>query len=110
LQAAPGFGVEMPNGERRDLQLKEPQSENIVVRENWERELTTYGWADESAGTVRIPVDEAMRKYLERQQQKAQGQGQTGAQQGQQGAQTPPQNEQTPAASSSGRTTERRNQ
>lgn len=111
LQAAPGFGVAMPNGERRDLQLREPQSEYIVVRENWERELKSYGWADESAGTVRVPIDEAMRMYLERRQQKAQSaQGQPGAQGAQQGTQPAPQNEQTPAASSSGRTTERRNQ
>lgn len=109
LQAAPGFGVDVPGGERRNLELKEPQSEHIVVREIWERELTTYGWADESAGTVRVPIERAKQMYLERQQQKAQGAQPMGAQ-GQQGPLAPPQNEQTPAASSSGRTTERRNQ
>lgn len=110
LQAAPGFGVDLPGGERRNLELREPQSEYIVVREDWQRELTTYGWADESAGTVRVPIERAKQMYLERQQQKAQGAQQPAGAQGQQGPLAPPQNEQMPAASSSGRTTERRNQ
>ncbi len=107
LQAAPGFGVDAPGGPRRDLQLTEPQAEMKVVREIWERELSTYGWADQSAGTVRIPIERAMQMYLERQQQKARG---AQAARQQQTAPPPPQNEQTPAASSSGRTTESRNQ
>lgn len=110
LQAAPGFGVDVPGEDRRSLELREPQSEMKVVREIWHRELTTYGWADESAGTVRIPIDRAMQMYLERQRQKAQQGPAQQQQQQQQMPAAPPQNEQTPAASSSGRTTERRNQ
>ncbi|HEX5708846.1 MAG TPA: hypothetical protein VFX96_16220 [Pyrinomonadaceae bacterium] len=108
LQAAPGFGVEVPGGPRRDLQLKEPQAELNVVRENWETELRSYGWADQSAGTVRIPIERAKEMYLERQRAKTQGAQQQGTQ-GQQPA-PPTRDEETPAASSSGRTTERRNQ
>ncbi|CAN5321277.1 hypothetical protein BH18ACI2_BH18ACI2_07110 [soil metagenome] len=101
LQAAPGFGVTTDSGERRDLSLKEPQAEYRVVQEIWKRELTTYGWADEGTGRVRVPIEDAMRMYLQRQAQQPaqqqQGQSQTTG-------------ETTPSASSSGQQGEKRNQ
>ena len=39
LQAAPGFGVKLENGEWVPLQLREPQAEFRALREQWERQL-----------------------------------------------------------------------
>ena len=73
LQLAPGFGVTTDDGQKHDLYYKpnqehvpQPQSEYLVVRDEWRRELEDYGWADQQAGTVRIPIDDAMRLYLQR--------------------------------------------
>ncbi|HEU4596392.1 MAG TPA: hypothetical protein VFS10_14745 [Pyrinomonadaceae bacterium] len=83
LQLAPGFGVTSEDGKRVTLAydqagqtetVPQPQSEYWTVRDEWERKLKGYGWVDEQAGTVRVPVEEAMRVYQERQQAKSQGQ------------------------------------
>jgi hypothetical protein len=83
LQLAPGFGVTGEDGKRIPLAhepvgqtevVPQPQSEYWTVRDEWERKLGGYGWVDEQAGTVRVPVEEAMRAYVQRQQAKAQGQ------------------------------------
>ena len=115
LQAAPGFGVPLADGQRVDLSLKEPQAEYKVVREMWERELTTYGWEDEAAGTVRVPIEDAMALYLQRRQQGgAQGQAPAAptGQPGQGGADSaaPAGREEMPSGSSSGQQPEKRNQ
>lgn len=39
LQAAPGFGVKLENGDWVPLQLREPQAEFRVLRGQWERQL-----------------------------------------------------------------------
>jgi hypothetical protein len=119
LQLAPGFGVTTDDGVRHNLSyannpegVPQPQSEYLVVRSEWMRELSEYGWADEKAGTVRIPMDEAIRRYLQQRQSKQQGQTQQGAQPGQApatGAQAAPK-EQTPSDSSSGQQTEQKHQ
>src|SRR3712207_3285611 len=102
LQLAPGWEVEA-NGRRQDLSygadnrgyVPQPWSEWILVNEEWQHELKEYGWADQQAGTARIPVERAIDLYLERR---------AGQQPPQQGA--PPPNaaprETTPADSSSG--------
>ncbi len=70
LQLAPGFGVTGEDGKRVPLAydpagqtdiIPQPQSEYWTVRDEWERKLGGYGWVDEPAGTVRVPVEEAMR-------------------------------------------------
>ena len=120
LQLAPGFGVTTDDGVRHNLSYEnkpegvpQPQSEYLVVRGEWARELQEYGWADEKAGTVRVPVDEAMRRYLQQRQSKQQGQPQQGAQPAggapATGAQAAP-NGQTPSDSSSGQQTEQKHQ
>jgi hypothetical protein len=38
-----------------------PAQDLAAVRAEEDRTLTTYGWVDERAGTVHIPIDEAMR-------------------------------------------------
>lgn len=122
LQLAPGFGVTREDGTRVDLSITKappeltiPQAEYIVVREQWERELTTYDWADAATGAVRVPIAEAKERYLRQEEERARTGGAQPPQQQQQ--QTPstqggqPGNAETlPAASSSGQTTEQKNQ
>lgn len=43
-----------------------PGQDLAAARAEEERTLTTYGWVDERAGTVRIPIAEAMRLLAER--------------------------------------------
>jgi len=45
------------------LQVK-PREDMKALREQEERLLGTYGWVDQASGTVRIPIDEAMRRVL----------------------------------------------
>jgi hypothetical protein len=112
LQAAPGFGVEVKPGQRVDLQLKEPQAEMKVVNQIWEKQLTTYGWVDQGAGTVRIPIEEAKKLMVRKQEEKAKTAPAVrspeqpppgGEQRGNRG-------EEMPASSSSGQMLEKRNQ
>ncbi|HEV2764133.1 MAG TPA: hypothetical protein VGV38_14210 [Pyrinomonadaceae bacterium] len=114
LQIAPGFGVRLEDGTWVNLEERpEPQSEYRVLSEQWGRELSGgYEWENQQAGTVRIPIEEAKRLYVAREQQKAAGQQQQQQQpQPGQQTQTPPQaGERIPATSSSGRTPEVRNQ
>ncbi|HEX8476085.1 MAG TPA: hypothetical protein VF666_18950 [Pyrinomonadaceae bacterium] len=118
LQLAPGFGVRDENGKFVDLsitgappELKIPQAEYIETRKKWMQQLTTYGWADQGTGAVRIPIKDAKERFI--QQQAA---AQTNPAQTQSPQQTPQQQggqanvETMPAASSSGQTTEKKNQ
>jgi hypothetical protein len=67
-------------GRRQDLSysadnaghVPQPWSEYLLVTDQWKREIEGYGWADQQAGTVRVPVEHAMRVYLERRQAKQQ--------------------------------------
>jgi hypothetical protein len=43
-----------------------PANEIFEFRQRENRELTSYGWIDRSAGTVRIPIADAMRLTVER--------------------------------------------
>jgi hypothetical protein len=79
LQLAPGWSVEA-DGRRRDLSygtqsnyVPQPWSEYLLVNEQWQRELGNYGWADQQAGTARIPVERAIDLYLERRAKQPQG-------------------------------------
>ncbi|HEV3470098.1 MAG TPA: hypothetical protein VG148_12310 [Pyrinomonadaceae bacterium] len=109
LQLAPGFEVRTEDGRRIPLTYDPdsptdrsplPQSEYWQVRDEWRRKLYGYGWVDQNAGTVRVPIEEAMRLYAERQKGKH-GAGQP--------APTPG-GEQIPAAPSSGHQPEQRHQ
>lgn len=116
LQLAPGFEVRTEDGRRVPLDYDteapierspQPQSEYWQVREEWQRKLYGYGWVDEAAGTVRVPINEAMRVYAERQK----------AKQGAQPAPVPARppapdagGQQIPAQPSSGQQPEQRNQ
>ena len=105
LKASP---LARQGGRRSPERAPQPQDEYLAVRDEWTRELNDYGWADEKAGTVRVPVDEAIKRYLQQHPPKPQGaqqQGQTPAT----GAHEAPK-EQTPSDSSSGQQTEQKHQ
>jgi hypothetical protein len=57
LQGAPGTATE----------LKDPDLELKGIREKEEAELNSFGWIDEKAGAVRLPIDLAKQKVLEKQ-------------------------------------------
>lgn len=101
LQGAPGFGVDLPNGERVDLSKMEPQAEYRVVREMW-KQMLEQGVVDPQTGArTIIPIEEAMRKVAE---------GGLPARQQQEGIQmNTGYGMDMPSYSSSGRMTEKRN-
>ncbi len=110
LQLAPGFVGRTDDGRRVPLDYDteapverspQPQSEYWQVRDEWQRKLYGYGWVDQNAGTVRVPVEEAMRLYAERQR------GKHGAQTPA-GGPAPAGGEQVPAPPSSGHQPEQR--
>ena len=116
LQLAPGHGVTTDDGVRHNLSYEnkpegvpQPQSEYTVVHGEWRRELEEYGWADEKAGTVRVPIDDAIRRYAQQRQSKQQGQPPPQGQAPAAGAGQAPR-EQTPSDSSSGQQTEQKHQ
>lgn len=64
LQAAPGFGVDSPNG-RVNLELGAPQAEYNEIHKQWEK-MMAQGQKDEKTGTVvSLPIAEAKEKLLE---------------------------------------------
>lgn len=71
LQAAPGFGVKLANGEWVPLDTKEPEAEYKVLREQWERQLYCRGseakHADELArlNSGCLPIDAAIEQLFQ---------------------------------------------
>ncbi|MBS1796297.1 MAG: hypothetical protein JSS81_20770 [Acidobacteria bacterium] len=64
LQAAPGFGVDGPNGPI-NLELKAPQAEYRELHKQWE-DLWANGQKDPKTNTViALPIEEAKKKLLE---------------------------------------------
>lgn len=59
LQAAPGFEVTLEDGQRVNLQNKEPQAEYRVLRAEWEKALRGE-LKDQSGNSVAIPIDQAI--------------------------------------------------
>jgi hypothetical protein len=120
LQLAPGFGVTTDDGQTHKLDYTtktdhapQPQDEYLTVRKEWQRELKEFGWADQQASTVRVPVEQAMQLYLQRHptgSNVAGGAPKPGTQQGatsQSGGQGTP-TEAVPSDSSSGRQPDQR--
>jgi len=74
LQAARGFGVKLENGEWVNLEMREPEAEYRVLRDQWQRELNCseekepghHATTDpvEHAKAPCVPVAEAMEKVL----------------------------------------------
>jgi len=68
LQAAPGFGVKLENGERVPLEKREPEAEYRVLREQWERQLNCDGLmqlGEVSKDVGCVTIEAAMKKVLE---------------------------------------------
>lgn len=64
LQAAPGFGVDSPDG-RINLELSAPQAEYNELHKTWEKEWSE-GQKDAKTGTViSLPIEEAKQKLLQ---------------------------------------------
>jgi hypothetical protein len=63
LQGSRGFEVKLENGEEVKLELKHPQAEYEVLRAQWEAALQT-GVKDSAGKTVRMPIQDAMKKVL----------------------------------------------
>jgi hypothetical protein len=68
LQAAPGFGVDGPNG-RVNLELKAPQSEYRELHKQWEEEWekgrTAVSADGKTTTELSLPIDQAKEKLLE---------------------------------------------
>ena len=76
LQAAPGFGVDSPNG-RVNLELRAPQSEYNELHKEWEKQWAE-GQKDQKTGTVvTLPIEEAKQRLLQ-ENVKANANGQKG--------------------------------
>jgi hypothetical protein len=63
LQAQRGFKIKLESGVEEDLQLKPPQAEYRVLRQQWENVLRD-GLKDSSGNTVGIPIDQAIEKVV----------------------------------------------
>ena len=61
LQAAPGFGAKLDNGEIVPLEKGAPQAEYRVLREQWQKELSGE-WKDQSGNPAGMPIDQAMKQ------------------------------------------------
>ena len=67
LQAAPGFGVKLENGEWVPLEKREPQAEYRVLREQWESELNCSHEQEQELQRHParcVPIDQAMEKVV----------------------------------------------
>jgi len=68
-QAAPQYPLAAAQGSRVPPEPRlqtNPRQDLADLRAREEETLATYGWVDRNAGVVRIPIDEAVRKTLER--------------------------------------------
>lgn len=43
-----------------------PREELTALRDSWKQGLEGYSWVDKNAGTVRVPIETAMKRVLER--------------------------------------------
>jgi len=66
LQLAPNSEGQIDKNEPPNLKTQHPLEEMKQLRDNWENQLKTYGWVDEKAGEVRIPIDDAKKLLLQR--------------------------------------------
>jgi len=79
LQAAPGFGVKLEDGQWVPLERREPQAEFSVLRKQWEKQLhcekdehattdaqaTTDAHAAPAHAQPCIPIDQAIKRLVE---------------------------------------------
>lgn len=65
LQSAPGWEVELAEGQSADLSLKEPKKEMELVGQRWE-EVLKNGQKDQNGQIISIPIEEAKRQLVEK--------------------------------------------
>jgi len=66
LQLAPSTVEQLEGNKPPNLKEDHPLQEMKRQREEEDRKLNGYGWVDEKAGVVRIPIDEAKKRLLEK--------------------------------------------
>ena len=69
LQGAPGDrALDDPQlaDPRSNLELEAPDKEWLLLREKYDYELHNYGQPDPSTNMVRVPIDEAMQRLLQK--------------------------------------------
>ena len=65
LQAAPGFGVKLEDGQWVPLEKREPEAEYRVLREQWAGDLSCWErGAEKTHLTACVPIDQAMEKVV----------------------------------------------
>jgi hypothetical protein len=64
LQAAKGFGVKLENGETVNLEIREPEAEYRVLREQWDRRLNCQS-GQGAVATNCVPIEVAIDKLLQ---------------------------------------------
>lgn len=106
LQAAPGFGVKLANGQWVPLENREPQAEYRVLREQWKVTLKE-GARDQSGKVVGLPIEQAMQQVIK--ENTLPSRIKTISEEGP-GWQAEDYGIEMPTAASSGRTTEKRRQ
>jgi len=66
LQLAPSTEEQLERKLPPDIKKDSPLQEMKRLREQENEKLTSYGWVDEKAGVVRIPIEEAKKRLLEK--------------------------------------------
>ena len=66
LQLAPSTVEQLEGSKPPNLKEDHPLQEMKRLRAEEEKTLNSYGWVDQQTGTVRIPIDEAKKRLLEK--------------------------------------------
>jgi hypothetical protein len=66
LQLAPSTVEQLEGSKPPNLKEDHPLQEMKRLRTEEEKTLNSYGWVDQQTGTVRIPIDEAKKRLLEK--------------------------------------------
>jgi hypothetical protein len=66
LQLAPNSEEQIDKNEPPNLKTQNPLEEMKRLRKSWDEQLKSYGWVNEQAGVVRIPIDDAKKLLLQR--------------------------------------------
>jgi len=66
LQLAPSTVEQLEGSKPPNLKEDHPLQEMKRLRAEEEKTLNSYGWTDQKGGAVRIPIDEAKKRLLEK--------------------------------------------
>ena len=65
LQLAPSTPEQLETRQSPNLKLDHPLQEMKRLRDEENLKLSSYGWIDEKAGVIRIPIEEAKKRLLQ---------------------------------------------